>query len=120
MKNSGKIQVPAWVDLVKTGVDRELPPTEEDWFFKRAAALARHVYLKPGCGVGSLAKLHGGKKNNGHRPGKHCNASRNVIRKAMQSLEKAGILKAVDSGRSISVDGQRDLDRVALLCSKKY
>ena len=121
LKNSGKLNVPKWVDIVKTGVSRELPPSNPDWFFTRAAAIARFVYCYPNTGVGGLCKVHGSKKNKGHRPGKHADASSSVMRKALQALEKAGILGAsAEKGRVVSENGKRDLDQVAVLCSKKY
>ncbi len=34
-----QLQLPTWVDVVKTGVARELPPMDEDWYFVRAGAV---------------------------------------------------------------------------------
>jgi ribosomal protein S19E (S16A) len=36
LKRSGKIEVPAWVDLVKTGSFKELAPYDPDWYYVRA------------------------------------------------------------------------------------
>ena len=121
LKNSGKLHLPAWVDIVKTGVSRELPPSDQDWFYVRAASLARYIYCNPNTGVGGLCKLHGSKKNKGHRPGRHVDASGSVIRKALQALEKAGVVAVGgEKGRVVSANGKRDLDQVAVLCSQKY
>src|SRR5579864_2691610 len=54
LKRSGKITVPVWVDVVKTGCAKELAPYNPDWFYVRAASIARHIYLTPGVGVGAL------------------------------------------------------------------
>lgn len=62
LKRTGRLQVPKWVDLVKTGANRELAPYDPDWFYVRAAAIARHLYLRKGTGVGGLKKKYGGKK----------------------------------------------------------
>ena len=35
-KSTGKIELPQWADLVKTGCGRELAPTDPDWFYVRA------------------------------------------------------------------------------------
>ena len=35
-KKSGKMKVPDFVDIVKTGTHRELAPVDPDWFFTRA------------------------------------------------------------------------------------
>lgn len=119
LKRSGKLAIPAWVDMVKTGSFKELAPYNPDWFYVRAASLARHIYMRPGAGVGALRMVYGGRKNRGTMPSKHAEASGNVIRKALQALEKLKLI-AVDpnGGRRLTVDGQRDLDHVAQLVAK--
>ncbi|TGZ84349.1 ribosomal protein S19e [Ascodesmis nigricans] len=114
LKRQGKLPVPGWVDTVKTGSNRELPPQSMDWYYIRAASVARHVYLRKSVGVGRLRKYHGGTKNRGSRPSHHVDASGSVDRKVMQSLEKIGVLEeGPNGGRRISQQGQRDLDRIA-------
>ncbi|CCA70329.1 probable RPS19B-ribosomal protein S19.e, cytosolic [Serendipita indica DSM 11827] len=114
LKRSGKLEVPNWVDIVKTGTFKEQGPYDPDWFYVRAAAVARHIYLRKSMGIGALAKLHGGRANRGNRPSHHADASTSVQRKVCQALEKIGVLELMpDGGRRISQDGQRDLDRIA-------
>ncbi|KAJ9123285.1 hypothetical protein QFC22_001483 [Naganishia vaughanmartiniae] len=136
LKRSGKLEIPNWVDTVKTGSFKELAPYDPDWYYVRAgtlqsrssivsvalsltplippASIARHIYLRKHVGIGALAKLYGGKNRRGNRPSHHKDASTGVQRAVVQSLEKIGVLeKAPDGGRRISVDGQRDLDRIA-------
>lgn len=36
LKRSGKLEVPTWVDLVKTGHYKELAPYDADWYYTRA------------------------------------------------------------------------------------
>ena len=53
LKRSGKLEVPVWVDLVKTGAFKELAPYDPDWFYVRAGAYAAslnasHKFLQ-GC-----------------------------------------------------------------------
>jgi small subunit ribosomal protein S19e len=102
-----------WVDTVKTGVAKELPPQEIDWFYVRAASVARHVYLRKTVGVGRLRKVHGVAKNRGVRPSQHTAGSGSVDRKIMQALEKINVLEQDEEkgGRRITQSGQRDLDR---------
>ncbi|KAI1122527.1 ribosomal protein S19e [Nemania abortiva] len=120
LKRQGKLQVPGWVDTVKTGVSRELPPQSEDWFYVRAAAVARHVYMRKTVGVGRLRKTHGTAKNRGVRPSHHVDASGSVDRKVLQALEKIGVVEqdAEKGGRRITQSGQRDLDRIAQTCAE--
>ena len=35
LKRSGRLTVPKWVDLVKTGIHKELAPYNADWFYVR-------------------------------------------------------------------------------------
>merc|ERR1712138_332704 len=51
LKRTGKIEVPKWADLVKTGTLKELAPYDPDWFYYRTASIARKVYLRNGLGV---------------------------------------------------------------------
>jgi small subunit ribosomal protein S19e len=111
-----------WVDTVKTSHSNELPPQSPDWFYVRAAAVARHVYLRKSVGVGRLRKVHGSTKNRGSAPSHHVNASGSVDRKVLQSLEKLGIVEKLEAedegsggrgGRRITQSGMRDLDRIA-------
>lgn len=115
MQRQGKLEIPGYVDLVKTSAGNELPPQEsETWFYKRAASAARHIYLRKQVGVGALNKLYGGAINRGGRPSKHADASGSVNRRVLQALEKLGVLEiSPKGGRRISENGQRDLDRIA-------
>lgn len=36
---SGKLKVPEWVDVVKTGMHKELAPYDEDWFYTRCGMM---------------------------------------------------------------------------------
>ncbi|KAA8612378.1 RPS19A Ribosomal protein S19E S16A [Pyrenophora tritici-repentis] len=113
LKRQGKLPVPGWVDTVKTGHAKELPPSDQDWFYVRCAAVARHLLPEEDC---RLRKVHGTGKNRGMRPSHHYNGSGSVDRKAIQALAKLQILELDDNtgGRRITAQGQRDLDRIAL------
>merc|ERR1711964_233842 len=68
LKRSGKIVLPKYVDYVKTGVAKELAPYNPDWFYIRAAALARRAYVRPGTGVGGFRKVYSTSKKKGVVP----------------------------------------------------
>merc|ERR1712176_1228188 len=57
-----KLKVPEFVEIVKTSKAHELGPLDPDWFYVRAASVARHVYLRPNVGVGAVRKIYGGAK----------------------------------------------------------
>merc|ERR1712121_253671 len=109
-----KLKVPEFVTIVKTSKAHELGPLDPDWFYVRAASVARHVYLRPNVGVGAIRKIYGGTKRNGTRPNHFCLSSSSVARKVLQSLEGIKLItKDVNGGRSIAPTGRRDMDRVA-------
>lgn len=115
LQRQGTLEVPGYVEVVKTSSGKELPPQDSaGWFYKRAASIARHVYLRKDIGVGRLNKRYGSTINRGSRPSHHRDASGSVNRKALQALEKLGVV-AVSSngGRRVTENGQRDLDRIA-------
>ena len=35
LKRTGKVELPKWVDLVKTATHKELAPYDPDWFYVR-------------------------------------------------------------------------------------
>ena len=116
LKKSGNIELPKWVDIVKTGINKSLPPSNPDWFFVRIAALARKIYLNTGDqrGIRTYKKVFGGKQRRGSHPPITVTASESVLRAAVKQLTK---LKVVEldpkGGRRISTTGRRDLDRIA-------
>merc|ERR1712168_1207803 len=44
-----KLKVPEFVTIVKTSKAHELGPTDPDWFYVRAASVARHVLPSTKC-----------------------------------------------------------------------
>mmetsp|Transcript_136981 Transcript_136981/g.193801 ORF Transcript_136981/g.193801 Transcript_136981/m.193801 type:complete len:150 (+) Transcript_136981:76-525(+) len=114
LKNSDKFELPVWADTVKTAVFKELAPYGEDWYYIRAASIARKVYLRPGVGVGMLQKWYGGSYRRGTRTEHFRKASAGVIRSVLIQLEEMKVIEKTESGgRRISTVGQQDLDRIA-------
>jgi len=114
LKKSGKMAVPEWVDIVKTGIAKELAPYDEDWFFTRTASVARHIYIRAPVGVASVQKIYGVRKNNGSSPSHWSTSSGSVARRALQALEKLKLVeKDPNGGRRMTGQGRRDLDRIA-------
>nr|CAB3456662.1 unnamed protein product [Digitaria exilis] len=108
------MELPEWVDIVKTARFKELPPYDPDWYYTRAASIARKIYLRQGIGVGGFQKIYGGRQRNGSRPPHFCKSSGAISRNILQQLQKMGIID-VDpkGGRLITSQGRRDLDQVA-------
>uniref|UniRef100_A0A1W7R9N6 Ribosomal protein S19 n=1 Tax=Hadrurus spadix TaxID=141984 RepID=A0A1W7R9N6_9SCOR len=114
LKKSGKLKVPEWVDVVKTGIHKELAPYDDDWFYTRCASVARHLYIRSPAGVGAFTKIYGGRHRRGVRPSHFCPGSSSIARKALQALELLKLVeKDTNGGRKLTSQGRRDLDRIA-------
>lgn len=113
LKESDEVEPPEWAEFGKTGVDRELPPEQEDWWYTRAASLLRKVYLQGPVGVSSLKREYGGKHRKGVEKSHHEDGSGSVIRTALQQLEEEGLVETRNQGRVASADGQQLLDGFA-------
>jgi small subunit ribosomal protein S19e len=107
------MEVPTWVDIVKTASYKELAPYDPDWFYIRAASMARKLYVSGNMGVGAFRKNYGGAKNNGVCRHHHSIGSGSVARAVLKQLESVGVVEKGPKGRRITPSGQRDLDRIA-------
>ncbi|GMR54939.1 hypothetical protein PMAYCL1PPCAC_25134, partial [Pristionchus mayeri] len=83
LKQTGKVKVPEWSDLVKLGVTKDMAPVNPDWYYIRAASR-----------VNTFRNIYGSKLRRGVQPNSYAKASGCVIRKALKS-------------------GRKDLDRIA-------
>ncbi|KAL6013446.1 Protein component of the small (40S) ribosomal subunit [Asimina triloba] len=114
LKRSGKVELPDWADIVKTARFKELAPYDPDWYYIRAASMARKIYLRQGIGVGGFQKIYGGRQRNGSRPPHFCKSSGSIARHILHQLQKMSIIETDQKGgRRITSSGQRDLDQVA-------
>uniref|UniRef100_A0A0A9Z8I6 40S ribosomal protein S19-1 n=1 Tax=Lygus hesperus TaxID=30085 RepID=A0A0A9Z8I6_LYGHE len=114
-KNSGKYKLPVWHDIVKTSSAAQLAPLDEDWYYKRLAAVARRVYLKGGLGSHRLTKCFSRSGKFDTRPRHSVRAAKQPIRSALKALEKNGLVsrKKGAAGRFFTSAGRRELDNVA-------
>ncbi len=117
------IKAPEWAAFVKTGAHKERPPLRSDWWYVRAAAILRSVYLLGPIGVSKLRTKYGGKKNRGFKPERFVKGSGAVIRKILQQLEEQGLVKqgekGVHKGRIITPKGVSLLSQAAKKVSSK-
>ena len=113
LKGKDEIKAPVWASIVKTGVSRERPPADEDWWYSRSASILLKIHKYGPIGVSKLRTYYGGKKNRGVRPEKFFRGSGNIIRKIFQQLEKCGFAKQAESGnhkgRIITSEGNKFL-----------
>ena len=105
------IKQPEWTPYVKTGNNKQRPPTAKDWFFTRAASILRTVALQGPIGVSKLRTKYGGRKNKGYRPEKFVKGSGSIVRHALQELDKAGFTiqaeKGIHKGRVATPKGMK-------------
>jgi len=124
LKNVKDIQPPEWAVYAKTGMHKERPPVRADWWYVRAAAVLRSVDRLGPVGVSKLRTKYGGKKNRGHKPGKFFRGSGNILRKVLQQLEKAGLVKKeekdIHRGRILTPAGRKMLNDSLKEAKKSY
>jgi len=117
LKKEEAITPPVWVLFVKTGNHKERPPIEQDWWYTRAAAVLRTVYIRGPIGVSKLRNKYGGNKKRGVMPRHFRRGSGSVLRKCLQQLQNAGLVqyheKGVRKGRIITPKGKSLLDNTA-------
>merc|ERR1711991_530164 len=103
LKRSGKIELPSYVDVVKTGVAKELGPYDPDWFYVRAASIARRCYVRPGAGVGTFRRIYSTTYRKGVHREHTSKASGGIIRNILQQLGKARLVeKDTNGGRRVT------------------
>ena len=97
---------PEWSHFVKTGMHKERPPEQPDWWYTRAASLLRRIYIDSPVGVQRLRSYYGGRKKRGVAPGHFRRASGKILRTILQQLEKAGlVMKTERGGRKLTPKG---------------
>lgn len=110
---------PEWTEFTKTGIHRERPPTQEDWWTIRGAAILRKVAMHGPIGVNHLASMFGGAKTGRVAPAKAVLGSRKIIRTLLQQLDDAGLVSEKENlqekviGRVITPAGHALLDQLA-------
>ncbi|GFP84469.1 diacylglycerol o-acyltransferase 1 [Phtheirospermum japonicum] len=98
LKRSGKMELPEWTDIVKTGVLKGLSPYDPDWYYIRAVSMARKIYLRGGLGVGAFRRIYGRSKRNESCPPHLGKNSGSVARHIIQQLQKMSIVEVDPRG----------------------
>ncbi|RMF05326.1 30S ribosomal protein S19e [Candidatus Woesearchaeota archaeon] len=117
LKGMSEIRAPEWAAYVKTGVHKERPPLQSDWWHIRAAAVLRTVAVRGPIGVSKIRAKYGGRKNRGVKPEHTYKGSGSIARKILQQLEAAGLVeqaaKGVHKGRVVTKKGLKLLNEAA-------
>lgn len=119
-ENIPEIKPPSWARYSKTGCFKEKPPENQDWWYIRAASLLRKLYKVGGpVGLSVLRREYGGRKRRGSRPERTVRAPGNAIRKILQQLEQAQLVRKTRRGRVLTPQGRALLDRIAIEISSE-
>ncbi|QSZ66742.1 30S ribosomal protein S19e [Methanofollis aquaemaris] len=113
LKELPAIEPPEWAAFAKTGIHKEMPPEDPDWWYVRTAAVLRRIYIDGPVGVERLRTAYGGARNRGSNPNRFKKGSGSILRKALQQLEAEGLVEKVRDGRQVSAKGRAFLDSAA-------
>ena|SRR3989338_8846964 len=123
LKKQSLVKPTAWSTFVKTGHHKDRLPDDDEWWYYRSAAILRSIAKLGPIGTEKLRIKYGGKKNRGHKPERFYKASGSIIRKILQQLEQAQLIKQVakgaHKGRVLTPLGVSFLDKVAIQMSKQ-
>ncbi len=118
LKKQKLVEPLEWAQFVKTGSHKERLPDSPDWWYARSAAILRAIARLGPIGTQKLRTKYGGKKDRGHKPERFQKASGSIIRKILQQLEKAELIKqtekGVHKGRVLTPKGTSFLDKIAV------
>jgi len=114
LQNDKAIVLPEENKYVRTGVSKENPPTNKNWWYIRCASILRKIYIKNSIGIEHLRAEYGGKRNRGSKPYKARSGSGSIVRRAVQQLETAGyVTKIRGKGRVLTPKGRSFLDNTS-------
>ena len=120
LQNDDNIKIPDANVYSRTGVDKENPPIQKDWWYTRCASILRKLYTNDVIGVEHLKAEYGGRHDRGSKPYKARSGSGTIVRRAIQQLEKAGyVSKIKGKGRMLTGKGRSFLDNTANEVLKK-
>ncbi|MDH7516751.1 MAG: 30S ribosomal protein S19e [Candidatus Thermoplasmatota archaeon] len=98
----------------RTGVDKEKPPENRDWWYTRCASVLRKLYITDAIGVERLRAEYGGNRDRRTKPNRVRKASGAIVRRALQQLEQAGyVTKVRGKGRVLTPKGRSFLDKTS-------
>lgn len=111
-----RIKMPEWGKFIKTGISKQRPPEQTNYWYLRAASIMRRIYIDGPVGVQRLRSYYGSSKNMGHQPSHFKRGSGKIIRTILQDLEKIGYIKKIEKpkkGRILTKEGKRFMEEIA-------
>lgn len=118
LQKVSEIKPPTWAKFVKTGAHKERPPAQDGWWYMRTASVLRTVARLGPVGTSKLQTKYGGKHSRGHKSERFAKGSGSILRKALQQLEKAGLVKqgakGIHKGRVVTKKAAELMGAIAL------
>ena len=126
LKDKRLVTPKPYTSLVKCSYSNELAPIDPDWFYTKAAAVARQIYVSKSStlGVGSLRRVFAKKARRGVNTNTTSLAGGRIMRDIVQQLRKAGFVEQYKSsegatfGLLITKAGRSQMDKIAQALSK--
>ena len=117
LKSMPEFSVPEWSFFVKTGMSKDRPPQETDFWHKRAASILRQIYVHKTVGVGRLRTRYGSRKNRGVKPERFKKSGGKIIRVILQQAEAAELLvkfnePGIRAGRRLTEKGKELMEGI--------
>ncbi|HRZ85163.1 MAG TPA: 40S ribosomal protein S19 [Candidatus Paceibacterota bacterium] len=116
LKKIDEFKIPEWMFFVKSGVNKQRPPANPDFWYNRIASILRKMYItKRPLGVNRLKSIYGGRKDRGVKPAEFRTAGGKIIRIMLQQAESAGLIeknKTGKAGRVLSDKGKKLLESI--------
>lgn len=114
LQNDDNIIIPEANLYSRTGINKENPPVEKDWWYTRCASILRKIYISDVIGIERLRAEYGGKRDKGSKPYKASRGSGSIVRRAVQQLEKSGYVTRIKGkGRVLTPKGRSFLDNTS-------
>lgn len=116
IKKIPEFKMPEWAYFVKTSTNKQRPPQDLDWWYKRVASILRQAYVRGVIGVNRLRVKYGGKKNRGGKPSEFRRSGGKILRTILQQAESVGLLEKSEGkrkGRQLTKKGRLFLEESA-------
>ena len=121
LKEKNIIKIPKYAPLVKSSRANDCEPINPDYFYYKAAAIVRKLYItkSKNIGVGSLRVMFSKKERRGSQPPKTFRAGGKIIREIVIQLKNADYIKnyggkddETNSGLYLTKNGRSQLDKI--------
>ena len=121
LKEKNIIKVPKYASIVKCGHANDTHPVDQDYFYSKAAAIFRRLYVtkNKNLGIGTLRVLLGKKQRRGVQPPKFFKAGGKLIADIVHQLKSAKYVENYNdedsniSGLKLTSKGRAELDKIA-------